>query len=130
MKVAAKNLAEATIEIMESEDEKTAAAGLFNWLKRKNKIRMLPEIFSEIDRQLEVRGEVVAKVVSARPLSDDENLKIIEKIKTFGRYHKVEIKNIIDPKIIGGLQITFADRLILGTIRERLNNLKRELLKI
>jgi len=129
MKVAAKNIAGATIEIMETGGEKKAATGLFNWLKRKNKVRMLPEIFSEIDRQLETRGEVVAKVTSTRLLSGEENSQIIEKIKTLGRYHKVEIENIIDPKILGGLQISFGDRIISGTIRERLNNLKRELSK-
>jgi len=129
MKVAAKNLAEATIEILEKDGEKLAAKRLFDWLKKKSKLKLLPEIFSEIDRQLEARGEVVATVVSARPLLTDETDLLISKIKASGSYQKVEIKNVIDQQIIGGLKITYADRVILGTIRNRLNELKQNLLK-
>ncbi len=100
---------------------------IINFLKvlcKYNKIGLLEEtvkIFSELKKQAENR--VSAKVYSAVPLSDEQIEKLKDKL-TAKLGSKVKIKTAIDPDIIGGIKIQFEDKIIDGSIKKQLKDIK------
>jgi len=70
------------------------------------------------------KGNVEATVISADPLSD----KVIEQIKKSiqglsGKGKNVELKAVVDPKILGGLKVLIGDRSIDLTVASRVQTL-------
>ena len=127
MKVSAKNVALSTLEVAKESNIKQATEGLFAWLKAKNAMKLLPLILLEIDRAAEAGGLVVATVVSARELSTDQKLQVIQRIKKVSGADNVNLENKIDPKVIGGVRISFGDRVIDMTVKFKLVQLTAEL---
>lgn len=69
------------------------------------------------------RGEVVAKVVSATPLSERQMQALSDALRrTAGRAVIVEAE--VDPDLIGGLKVRIGSRLVDATLKTRLQNLK------
>lgn len=89
-----------------------------------NKVTMLFDcirVFSELKKQAENR--VTAKVYSAAPLDEEQMLKLKEQLsKKLGS--TVKIKTYIDKTLIGGIKIEFEDRVIDGSIKKRLHDIK------
>jgi len=81
-------------------------------------------VFTELVR--EYRSEVVAEVVSAVPLTDEEREMTVQRLQEItGK--KVLLSEKVDPSIIGGMRIVVGDKLLdlslkghLERIRERL----------
>ncbi len=81
-------------------------------------------VFTELVQ--EYRGEVVAEVVSAVPLTDEEREMTVQRLQEItGK--KVLLSEKVDPSIIGGMRIVVGDKLLdlslkghLERIRERL----------
>ena len=69
----------------------------------------------------------VVKVESASPLTEIllENLK--EKLKNELELDKVEINNLVDESLIGGLKITYNNKVVDAIIKARLNALKSKI---
>jgi F-type H+-transporting ATPase subunit delta len=79
-----------------------------------------------VDRYLGVEGVEDAEVISAIPLDNEDKLLIAQRLtEIFGK--PVVLKPKVDPTIIGGLIIKIGDELIDGSIRGKLEALKREL---
>lgn len=127
MKVSAKNLALSTLEAAKESKIRLATEGLFSWLKLNNAMKLLPLILLEIDRAAADQGLVVATAVSAKPLLEDQKLKIIEKIKKISGGRDVIFENKIDPKVIGGVKISFGDKVIDLTVQHKLDKLRMAL---
>jgi ATP synthase F1 delta subunit len=124
MKSSAKNLALATLQVAEEKDMKTAAAGLFNHLKKNNQLKLLPQIMVELEREEEISGRITAKVYSANPLKASEIEDLKKKIKKIAQVESVEISSVIDQSLIGGIKIVFGDKIIDQTIKNRINQLR------
>ena len=74
------------------------------------------------------RGIERAKVITALPLDEGERKAVsLHLEKMVGR--KVAIDGQVDPSIIGGFIARIGDRLIDGSIRQRLNTLKKDLVE-
>lgn len=72
------------------------------------------------------RGIVEAEVTVAESLSPDEEKAIQQKLSALtGR--TVTIRTSVDPAIMGGLVARVGDTLIDGSVRTRLQNLKKQL---
>jgi F-type H+-transporting ATPase subunit delta len=69
------------------------------------------------------RGEVEAEVVSAHALSDEQRRQLAE---TLGQYAKktVNMRESVDPAILGGLVVKIGSRQIDTSLRTKLNSLK------
>ncbi|QXM06708.1 F0F1 ATP synthase subunit delta [Crassaminicella indica] len=68
-------------------------------------------------------------VTTAVPLKDEEKLMLENKLSiTIGK--KVQLKNIVDPSIIGGALVKVGDKVIDGTIQSRLDTMKKDLAQI
>ncbi|BBX30921.1 F0F1 ATP synthase subunit delta [Mycolicibacterium mageritense DSM 44476 = CIP 104973] len=65
------------------------------------------------------RGEVVAHVTAAAPLSDAQNTRLTEVLtRIYG--HPVSVQLHVDPNLLGGLSIAVGDEVIDGSISSRL----------
>jgi F-type H+-transporting ATPase subunit delta len=97
-------------------------------LVEKGRIVSLREIARDVDslvaaeeRRLEVQ------LTTAIELSDDEALELVDQIEqAAGR--KVEATRVVDPDLIGGLVLQVGSRRVDGSVRGRLDQLRRELL--
>ena len=89
--------------------------------------REIPACFEEYRRLYrEDRGIAVAKVTSARPLSDGEKKKLIAALAR--RYDvKVEADYKVDPSLLGGMKVEISGTLLDGSVRRRLDGVKADL---
>jgi len=72
------------------------------------------------------RGEVVAHVNSASPLSDGQRTRLTEVLsRIYG--HPVSIQLHVAPEILGGLTIAVADEVIDGSLASRLESAETQL---
>lgn len=94
--------------------------------RRERLLSLLLNSYRSVIRQ--VKGIVLADVQSAIQLTDDNIVKLKKTLeKLTGK--EVEIKTSINPKILGGLIIRFGDKLIDGSVRNRLLKLKKKLMQ-
>ncbi len=73
-----------------------------------------------------LRGIEIAQVTTATPVGPDEENAIRARLSAMtGKQITVEMK--VDPEIIGGLVARIGDTLIDGSVRARLQNLRKQL---
>jgi F-type H+-transporting ATPase subunit delta len=82
--------------------------------------RMIDGFLAELRRR---RGEVTAKVVSARPLDDAQVKQLTETLqgKVGG---KIQIDTHVDPSLLGGLIVQVGSRMVDGSLKSKLERLK------
>jgi len=109
------------------EDVSGAPRNLLALLVRRGRTDQLPAVAREF-RRLHARREgiVEALVTSAAPLDDAEQAALGQRLTvlTGGR---VDVRRIVDPDLLGGLQVRLGDRLIDGSVRGRLERLRSKL---
>ncbi|HAV10101.1 MAG TPA: hypothetical protein DCX22_00545 [Dehalococcoidia bacterium] len=94
----------------------------------KDKLKYIDQISKEYEMLLdEYNGIRHAEVTTATPIDDAEMKSISNKLESFIG-GKVTIHARVDPALIGGTVIRIGDSLIDGSIRNRLDSLKRELI--
>ncbi|MCT4566260.1 MAG: F0F1 ATP synthase subunit delta [Maledivibacter sp.] len=77
----------------------------------------------------EHKGIVNAVAITAVPLADKEKIMLREKLSTItGK--TIELSNEIDKDVIGGILVKIGDKIIDGTIKSRLEELKESLSQI
>ncbi len=69
------------------------------------------------------RGRSVAEVRAAVALSDDQAEKLAAALAAVTG-HRVDVKVVIDPGVMGGVITTIGDEVIDGSVRSRLNQLR------
>lgn len=102
--------------------------GLIGILTENNRINLLSAIAEKYSELYDVlRGQQVAIVTTAVPLSGELENKVLEKVQelTGG---KAVLENKIDPTIIGGFILRVGDLQYNASVASQLNNLKRDLL--
>jgi F-type H+-transporting ATPase subunit delta len=71
------------------------------------------------------RGIAEATVTSVRPLSEAEKSSLSAAFaKKIGK-KTLEIQNIVDPKLLGGLKVRIGNRIFDGSLRGKLDRLKQ-----
>lgn len=101
--------------------------GLFQLLNENKRFEILGTIASEYNRLFEeMNGMETATVTTAIPMDAELEAKVMAKILTFSN-KKVNIKNIVDPEIIGGFILRIGDQQYNASVANRLQTLKREL---
>lgn len=77
---------------------------------------------------LEKNNKVVAEVKTVIQLTDDERKTLTEKLSK--KYNKtIILKEIIDESIIGGVYVRVGDDVIDGTIKHKLESMKKVMLE-
>ncbi len=101
--------------------------GLLNVLVEKRREALLDNIVEEFDRYRdEHEDRVQARVVTARKLDDDllESLRSALEQRT---RKSVVLQEVVDPEVLGGLRVNVGDRVLDGTVRRTLQDMRRNL---
>lgn len=94
-----------------------------------NRMNMILDIFESFNSYCnEYRGVCEGLVYSTLKLDQKVINQIEEKISKI-EHHKVELKNVIDPTLIGGVRVVIHDRIYDGSIKHHLEMMKKDLLK-
>ena len=91
---------------------------------RPKQVPAMVERFNELLRR--ERGVVRAEVRSALPLEDAEREAISERLRALTG-DAVEINELVDPSLIGGIAVRIGDRLYDASVRSRLERLRARL---
>jgi len=105
--------------------------GFFHILLEKGRFSQLNairEYFSDKKRVHEKIG--VAYVTSAAELSEAQKEKIREKLLATTEFVTMQMNYAVDPALIGGLVIRIGDRVVDSSIATRLEDMKRNLMKV
>jgi F-type H+-transporting ATPase subunit delta len=103
------------------------ALRLVSLLVERGRVRDLPRVSEQFQRQLNAhRGIVVATVTSAAPLTKDETAAIRTRVEAMAG-STVDLRTAIDPALLGGLTVQIGDRLLDASIRGRLERLRDQL---
>jgi len=103
------------------------ALNLARLLVQKGRIAQAEQVLEEYQRLLdEHRGRAQALVLTAVPLSEDEEKAVAHRLRELtGK--EIVLEGRVDPEILGGLVARVGDRLIDGSTRTRLLELRRQL---
>ncbi|NQT47947.1 MAG: ATP synthase F1 subunit delta [Chloroflexi bacterium] len=108
-------------------DVAPAAMNLACLLVAKNRLRILPGLLAEFRRLVNAyHGREEAEVITAVPIGDEERKKIETDLSAISG-KEVMVSSRVDPDILGGLVARLGDKLIDGSIRTRLRELRRSL---
>ena len=89
--------------------------------------RDLPAIIGKlVERAAQSKSKAVAEVRSAVALTDDQKTRLAAALAN-ATGQSVEVKNIVDPSVLGGLIAQVGDQIIDGSVRTRLDQLKAKL---
>ena len=98
-------------------------------LASKGRFRLAGDISQQYDELLDAhRGIEHAEVIAALPLSDENRQAISRRLGEMVE-RRVVVDARVDPSILGGFIARIGDRLIDGSIRQRLDALKRRLVE-
>ncbi len=88
------------------------------------RLRSLPAIVAAFEALVaEKRGQTVAEVTTAYALSDEERALLSGRLAEAG-YDQVNLVEIIDPQILGGLIVQIGSRLYDTSLKSRLQRLQ------
>jgi len=144
-----KNTLESNAEVREflsnlqisSEGKKNAVAQIFgekvstitlNWLNlvidqgRQRRLPQIIEVFFTLAQ--ESREKVTAEVITSVPLTE-ELIQRLEKELSKASKKQVFLKPMIDESILGGVIVKIENKIIDGSIKHRLEEIKQEMVK-
>jgi F-type H+-transporting ATPase subunit delta len=100
--------------------------GLITFIVAQGRARQLPQILDELsDLAAEARQHVVAEVRSAVSLDEKQRDELAAALsKATGK--NVEVRNVVDPSVIGGVVAKVGDTVIDGSVKRRLDQLKEQ----
>ena len=94
-----------------------------------NRINLILEIFESFNSYCnQYRGVSEGLIYSTVKLEEKVISQIEEKVSKIEN-SKVELKNVIDPSLIGGVKIVIKDHIYDGSIKHHINMMKQDLLK-
>ncbi|OGL21797.1 hypothetical protein A2707_00380 [Candidatus Saccharibacteria bacterium RIFCSPHIGHO2_01_FULL_45_15] len=94
------------------------------YLVDSRRLREIELIVRDIESALADRGVVVADVTTSRSLTDQAKTAIQTYIKATTGAKSIELRQLIDDDLIGGVKVAVPGRELDATIRHRLNLLK------
>ena len=101
--------------------------GLLHILVEKRREPLLDNVVEEFGRYRDQHeGRVRARVVSARKL-DDDLLNALRSAIEERTKRSVDLTETVDPEVIGGLRVNVGDRVLDGTLRRGLQDMRRSL---
>ena len=107
-----------------------AQRNLLALLVRRGRFDQLPAVIREFTRLYREReGIVEATVTSAASLDEAELAALRTRLESMTGKH-IELRQAVDPELLGGLQVHVGDQLIDGSVKGRLERLRSDLTNI
>lgn len=104
------------------------AMNLARILLNRGRLTLAPQIAAAYNAMLDAeRGIQHALVTTAVNLSDAERQAVARRLQELTGAREVQLETRVDPSIIGGMIVRIGDRLIDGSTRTKLVELKRSL---
>lgn len=105
------------------------AMNLVYFLVAKKRVRIVENLVAEYTRLMNAyNGRETAEVTTAVPLSNEETESLKQKLdKLTGK--ELVVTTQVDPGIMGGLVAKIGDKLIDGSVRTRLQELRKDLIE-
>jgi len=133
MKITPKQYAVALYESIKDKKEDKAKAVLGEFVKaliHNNDISKERKIILEFEKIWnKKKGIVEAEIISANDL-DKPIVKLLNKyIANLSKSEQVVSRQLIDKNLLGGAVLKYGDKIIDGSLKTRLNNLKEEMVK-
>lgn len=101
--------------------------GLLNILVEKRREPLLDNVVDEFDQYRDLHeNRVKARVVTARKL-DDDLLDALRSALEQRTQKSVVLTEVVDPEVLGGLRVNVGDRVLDGTVRRSLQDMRRSL---
>ena len=101
--------------------------GLLNILVEKRREPLLDNVVDEFDHYRDLHeNRVKARVVTARKL-DDDLLDALRSALEQRTQKSVVLTEVVDPEVLGGLRVNVGDRVLDGTVRRSLQDMRRSL---
>ena len=96
-------------------------------LCEKGHMALLHDCYREYDALYRAfSGRSVARIVSAVALTDEQKAELIARLEKMSR-HQVKAHYELDESLLGGVIIYMDDRIIDGSLRRKLREMKEEL---
>ena len=111
-------------EIFKKQDISILVKNLVSVLVRNRRVNLLISIVDAYDFIMKSHsGEIVAEVITAIELEDDQKQEIISNLKKMtGK--EIQIQSKIEPEIIAGIKVKIGSQMIDASVSTKLNNLK------
>ncbi|MBI4337062.1 MAG: F0F1 ATP synthase subunit delta [Chloroflexi bacterium] len=108
-------------------DLRLPANHLLGLLAKRRAVELAPAILAEYRRLVDDwRGVARVQLLSAVPLAQGDQEHIAQRLSTIlGR--QVVLRSLVDPAILGGLIIQVGDRLLDGSVKARLAQMRKTL---
>ena len=101
----------------------------FTVLFQKRRFTLIHEIAVSFKRIAdEAQGQGLAEIRTARPLDPKFEAGIVSSLKTIAGY-EIAVKKELDPGLIGGVWVRVKNKIIDGSVRHKIDSLKKELTK-
>lgn len=98
---------------------------------KKGRFKEIKAIFSYfIAKVKEYKKIGVAFVTTAVELREEQKEALVKRLIETTEYETMEMNYATDPSLIGGMIVRIGDRVVDSSIKHKLNNLTRELLKV
>ena len=89
------------------------------------RLQNIQNIIDEFLKMLsDKRGELVANITTAFPISKDINNSLVTEVKKLTKSEKIELKSNVDKSLIGGFVLRVGSTMIDSSIKTKLNSLK------
>lgn len=106
-------------------DIKKNIRGFIEILAKNNELGLVNKIIEEFEAyEKRMKGIYDVEIASAKPLESGIKKQVIDSLKNYG---KIEIKESVNPDLIGGLTLTVGDMMVDGSLRSRVAELKKAL---
>jgi F-type H+-transporting ATPase subunit delta len=116
-------------EIVSKAISNSLLKNFINVLIDNSRIDLLEDTLSEFKKLFDNQHKVLkVTVYSNKVLSDKQKANLIESLETKNN-RKVELNNVVDSKIVGGLRLEYEGMVLDDTINNYLHNLKTNLTK-
>lgn len=116
-------------ELFSSELEPETLGFLNVILEKKREDRLLSILERFVRMAEEKAGVCRVSVVTPFPVTEDEKLRIEKKIRETAGYETYHFRYETDESLVGGIVIRIRDRVVDGSVKNRLNVLTKELMK-
>ena len=104
------------------------ALNLVRLLLDRNRVFLLPAVASHYSELLNKKRNIsIANVITAIEIDEETQNRIKNKLQSILNQN-ITIKSEIDPEIIAGMVVKVGDKTIDGSIRTKLENMKRQLI--
>lgn len=104
--------------------KREVATQLAAYLLDTRRTRELQLIVRDVEDALAARGILVADIATARELSKDAKVAITDFLKQYSDVKSVQVRETIDPDLLGGVRINTPSDELDATLRRKLTQLK------